>query len=85
MDHTHSPGRQTLKKFGFSSFHAYFWPRYANNNETYKANQEAVPTAGRGLIVLYDKIMRAFPDREGFFFRTNRRFVVRRTDIRSFR
>jgi len=48
-----------------------FDPRYGNDNDTYKeANQEAVPAAGRGLIVLYDKIIRAFPDREGFFFKT---------------
>jgi hypothetical protein len=44
-----------------------FDPRYENNDTYKEANQEAVPAAGRGLIVLYDKIIRAFPDREGFF------------------
>jgi hypothetical protein len=34
---------------------------YENNNELYKAGQEAVPAPGRKLIVLYDKIIRSLP------------------------
>jgi hypothetical protein len=44
-----------------------FVPRYENDNKPYKANQEAVLARGRGLIVLYVKITRAFPNRGGFF------------------
>ena len=57
-----------VNKFADKRFPAYFWPRYEHDNDNYKANQEAVPTRGRGLIVLYAKIIRAFPDRGGFFF-----------------
>jgi hypothetical protein len=57
-----------LKKFGYSLIRAYFWRRYENDNETYKeADQEDAPAAGRGLIVLYDKITRAFPNWGGSF------------------
>jgi hypothetical protein len=35
-------------------------PRNAND-EKYKADQEAVPTAGKSLVVLYLKISIAFP------------------------
>jgi hypothetical protein len=31
------------------------------NEETYKANEEAAPIRGRRLIVLYIKIIKAFP------------------------
>jgi hypothetical protein len=40
-------------------------------NETYKDGQEGLAAPGKGLIVLYAKISRAFPEskkREGFFF-----------------
>jgi hypothetical protein len=32
------------------------------NKETYKANKETAPCRGRCLIVLYAKIIKAFPD-----------------------
>jgi len=59
--------RANGKKFGFSFIRTYFWPHYEDDNELYKAGQEAVPAPGRKLIVLYDKIIRAFPHRGGFF------------------
>jgi hypothetical protein len=56
-----------VKKFGWTRFPDYFYARNAKD-DTYKADQEGTPTAGQGLIFLYVKISRAFPQREGSFF-----------------
>jgi hypothetical protein len=37
-----------------------------DHKETYKANEETVLSRGRCLIVLFVKIIKAFPVREGF-------------------
>jgi len=42
-------------------------------NEIYKDGQEGLPAAGKGLIVLYVKIITAFPPSgEAFYFKAGR-------------
>lgn len=44
-----------------------FAPRYANNDEIYKAHEEAIHTMGRLSTALYNKIFKkAFPHRKAF-------------------
>jgi hypothetical protein len=53
---------------GITGLQAIFAPRYANNKETYKDNQEAFRTKGRLKFVLYVKnIQGPSLNREGFF------------------
>jgi hypothetical protein len=60
-----------------------FAPRYAKNDETYKAHEEAFHTMGRLSTALYNKIFKkAFPHRKAFLFglcvmKTSKDFIVK--------
>jgi len=60
------PDRDMVNKFGRTRVPDYFYARNAKDYK-YKADQEDAPIAGKGLIFLYVKIVKAFPQKwEGF-------------------